>query len=521
MALVDGVLDTIESDFQSRSRREEFFDDPAGWIKYMTGEDLWSKQAKIAEGVRDHKSYAVKAAHGVGKTWLASRLMCWWIDTRYPDVYVATTAPSTDQLKLIWDNARRVYDLVQKRYNAGIIDHALPGKIMKEHEWKDGGVTLGQGRKPPDGKEGDSFQGIHNKYVLALGDEACYLSADLIGALGNITTNANSRRLIIGNPTNPASYFASIFREEKENWELETISLFDSPDVTGEVMNDDMEATLSGWSYINDMAAEFGEDSAPYISRVLGEFVFDVEGSLIEPADMAIALRADIEPTPSSYKVIGADIGGLGRDRTVLYFNHGGKIRLLDHWRGHDLRDTARKIHEYAQKLNVDLVNIDAQGLGVGAYEMLCDIAVSRNENTYLVGKILSSGVSPDRHVWHNLRAYMWDNMRSMMVRGEIDLDPEDLDLQNELMMVKYDHSERTGGLLIQSKRDIRKENSGKSPDFADAAVFASFDNPSSTTVYDKGSQTVYEGRDVVEGLPEEFDMMSNDFGMGFRYDFG
>lgn len=520
MALVDGVIDNIEVEFQSRSRREEFFNDPVGWIKYMTGEDLWSKQAKIAEGVRDHKSYAVKAAHGVGKTWLASRLMCWWIDTRYPDVYVGTTAPSTDQLKLIWDNARRVYDMVEKRYNAGIIDHNLPGKIMKEHEWKDGGITLGQGRKPPDGKEGDSFQGIHNKYVLALGDEACYLSADLIGALGNITTNATSRRLLIGNPTNPASYFASIFKEKKENWELETISLLDSPDVTGEAMNEDMKVTLSGWSYINDMAAEYGEESAPYISRVLGEFVFDIEGSLIKPADISIALKNEITPTDKDYKVIGADIGGLGRDRTVLYLNHGGQIRLLDHWQGADLRYTAARIHKHAMEHRVNLVNIDAQGLGVGAYEMLCEEAIADGNAHYLVGKILSSGRSPDRHQWINLRAYMWDNLRDMIVRGEVDIDPDDLDLQNELMMVRGDISDRTGGLQVQSKRDIKKNNAGKSPDFADAAVFSAFIDPESAKVDEGNAMMVYEGRDTIDDLPEAFSLMSDDFGWGFQYDY-
>lgn len=522
MALVDGVLDNIQDDFQSRSRREQFFDDPVGWIEYMTGEQLWSKQKLVAEGVRDHRSYAVKAAHGVGKTWLAARLICWWVDTRFPDVYVATTAPSTDQLKLVWDNVRRVYATVQKRFEAGVVDHKLPGKIMKEDSWKlDSGITLGQGRKPPDGKEGDSFQGIHNKYVLAVGDEACYISADLIGALGNITTNDNSRRLLIGNPTNPASYFARIFREDMSNWEKETISLMDSPDVTGESINKDMEDTLSGWSYIEDMALEYGEDSAPYISRVLGEFVFDVDGALIEPSDMAVAIRTTIDPEPDSECVIGADIGGLGRDRTVLYINRGGQLRLLDHWQGKDLRDTARRIHQHAVNEGADLVNIDAQGLGVGAYEMLCEEAVQRNENYYLVGKILSSGRSPDRHVWHNLRSYMWDNMRSLLANGKIDIDPDDIDLQNELMMVQYDHSDQSGGLLIQSKREIRKNNAGKSPDFADAAVFAVFTDPEVAIVEDKAKRGyVYEGRDQIDGLPLEFDMMSYDFGLGFQYDF-
>lgn len=519
VALANGVIESIQNDFQSRSRREQFFNDPVGWINYMTGEELWSKQEKIAEGVRDNRSYAVKAAHGVGKTWLASRLACWWIDTRFPDVYVATTAPSADQLKLVWDNIRRVYALIQRRFDAGIIDHSLPGKIMKDNEWKlEDGTTLGQGRKPPDSKEGDSFQGIHNKYVFAIGDEACYISEGLIGALGNITTNSNSRRLLIGNPTNPASYFARIFREEMTNWERETISLMDAPDVTGEDMNRDMKATLSGWSYINDMKAEYGEDSAPYISRVLGEFVFDIDGSLIDAADMAVALRTDLEPTDPC--VLGVDVGGLGRDRTVVYANRGGVLRLLDHWSGIPLRETAQRVHNLAVNNGAELVNIDAQGLGVGAYEMLCEEAVARKENFYAVGKILSSGRSPDKHRWHNLRAFMWDNLRNKIVAGEIDIDPNDVDLQNELMMVKYDHSDQSGGLLIQSKRDIRKGNAGKSPDFADAAVFAAFTNPDEAVVYDKRSEIVYDGRDTMSDLPVEFDMMSDDFGMGFYYDY-
>ena len=44
------------------------------------------------------------------------------------------------------------------------------------------------GRKPPDNLGGNSFKGIHGD-VLAIGDEACGLSGELIDALANITTN--------------------------------------------------------------------------------------------------------------------------------------------------------------------------------------------------------------------------------------------------------------------------------------------------------------------------------------------
>ena len=73
----------------------------------------------------------------------------------------------------------------------------------------------------------------------------------------------------------------------------------------------------------------------------------------------------------------------------------------------------------------------------------------------------------------------------------------------------------------MQSKREIRKNNAGKSPDFADAAVFAVFTDPEVAIIEDKAKRGyVYEGRDQIDGLPLEFDMMSYDFGLGFQYDF-
>ena len=80
--LQDGILDSLQAEFEATARRERFFNDPVGWIKYMLGEDMWSLQSNVATSLLVHKNTAVKAGHGVGKSWLASRLICWWVDTR-------------------------------------------------------------------------------------------------------------------------------------------------------------------------------------------------------------------------------------------------------------------------------------------------------------------------------------------------------------------------------------------------------------------------------------------------------
>src|SRR5690606_25595523 len=55
-----------------------------------------------------------------------------------------------------------------------------------------------------------------------------------------------------------------------------------------------------------------------------------------------------------------------------------------------------------------------------------------------------------------------------------IDIDPEDETLMDELMSVEYKYAS-TGGLLIESKDDMRKRGF-KSPDAADAAIYAAAD---------------------------------------------
>lgn len=472
--LLELVAERVITEIKRRSNTEAFYNDPAGWAKYMLDADLWSKQQEIARSVVQNKDTGVKAGHGVGKSFLVAVLACWWVDTRYPNGFVASTAPSQKQIgAIVWREIRKFYALTKHRHREGKIDHPLPGYITADNEWKlEGGVVLGFGRKPPDNKTDDSFQGIHGN-VLAIGDEAVGLTEDMIDALGNITSNEASRRILIANPTNPGSHFATFFKEDK-GWSLHTISVLDSPLFTGEKVNAAAAEFLVGPSYVEQKKREYGEASPRYKARVLGEFAWDLGDTLIKPEDIAMAsdtIRFIGEQTPV---IIGVDIARFGADKSVIYKNENGAVRFVQSWEHAPVTESAERVHRAAVDLHATEVRIDGSGIGGG----VIDIMMQREDANYTIIDMNPNGQSPERKKWHNARAWWWDKFRMDLREQNIDLDMDDENyerLTDELQSVEYKFNSQSGGLLIESKDDMKKRGQ-KSPDFADAAIYASAD---------------------------------------------
>lgn len=483
LGILPDALDIVIKQREARERAGGFFNDPVGWAKYMLDVDLWSKQREVVEALLHNKSTAVKAGHGVGKSFLSALLVCWWVDTRYPDCMVATTAPSWSQVNtIIWAEVRKMKTKIAERHEAGLIDHGLPGYITTQAEWKrdEDGDVIAMGRRPPENKEESSFQGLHGR-VLAIGDEAAGLTGELIDGLSNITSNEASRRLIIGNPTNPNSRFGQIFKEADGTWKLISISVLESPNFTDEKneMSSDALEKLSGPTYVEDKKIEYGEGSARYKARILGEFAYDIEGDIfIKPEDVAKCYDTKIDlRTFEGAPVLGVDVSGTGEDSSIIYINHGGHVRFLDKQVGSQFSwETAQWVDRHAINTGATQVRIDSNGIGEGVYGELCRLAAEHGR--YIVIGMKGQSASPNKHQWRNARAYWWDNTRTEMRLGKIDLDPDDDTLTDELVSVLYaydDNTLGTGGLLIESKISMRKRGV-KSPDYADAFMYACAD---------------------------------------------
>lgn len=467
-------------DIRDRARRQAYKEDPVLWAKDVPGIHLWSQQADVARSVAKNKDVVVKAGHGVGKSLLAALLVCWWIDTRYPDCFVASTAPSTAQIgAIVWREIENISAMVDRRFKEGKVDHRLPGYRTSQNEWKtESGTVIGFGRKPPDGENrtGDSLQGIHaSGGVLAIGDEAVGLTQSLIDALGNITSTRNSRRLLICNPTNPGSYVAKLFKDQPANWTYHTISVLKSPNFTEEkhVTPPEVLEALTDESYLESKREEYGEGSPMWKSRVEGEFAWDMGNTLFKQADLERGYDVIAPISDDALPVLGVDVSrSKAGDTNTIYEFLNGRLRFVSEWNDANAMNTAAKINDTALSRGVSEVRIDGAGLG----GPIADRVRELSEGRYDVIEILGGNASPDRNRWFNFRAWSFWSLQDRLSKGLIDLDIADEQLADELLGMEI--KKRTSGvanLLMESKEDMRARNV-KSPNRADAANYASID---------------------------------------------
>lgn len=346
----------VVGDFARRKVQQEYAKDMAKWAWDRLGVRFHDKQEQVGRSLVEHRNTAVAAGHGTGKSFQAAIAAAWWVDTHpIHQVYVATTAPTHDQIsEIIFRELKRIHAISQERAAKGIIkpEEALQGRITEENTWKieRGGrlFTVMKGRKPPDNKAGDAFQGLHARYVLAIGDEATGLTEEMIDGLANITSNDTSRRLLISNPTNPFSYLGKIFLKPTFNedgsptWNRIHVSVFDLPTFHGRggeactpedcanyeehqklplglgFPKDALES-MSGPKFVRDKKAEYGEDSARYRARVKGEFAFEEGSTLFSEYDIAQAVDAVVQPDLDDRPVLGVDVARFGEDWSYVY----------------------------------------------------------------------------------------------------------------------------------------------------------------------------------------------------------
>lgn len=499
--------------------KRQYVHDPAKWAWDMLGVQLWSKQREIADAVRTKRRIAVAAGHAVGKSYVAGVICMWWWDTHplsEEETFIATTAPSKDQVDLIWANIRTFHIRMKLRYEQGLIDHYLPGYITGDNKFKlPDGQTLGQGRKPPDSKSDIAFQGRHATYLLAIGDEAVGLTDGFLNALEVIATGDKNVILLLANPTDPSCAMARLWpdpegRGGNPNWERIHISVKDSPLITKEPGFDTSKVTgMSGEQFLEDAKIRYGGvDDPRYIARVLGQWAWDNGVGLFPEEVIARSMRTRVVPDPTNPKKrFGVDVARMGVDATVIYECQEGwvwetdpetdelvknteapglLIRYVDSWRkkkitSNDPDDpgTAQMLDRLATEYGVQFVNIDAGGsLGAGVDDAIMDIwrADTSRVESYLMYLINGGDLKGiDRRAFLNLRAFAYSELKRRMNNGEIDLDPNDVELMDEFRGIR---AKIVNGsvLQIESKEDMKKRGA-KSPDRADAVWYSVVDS--------------------------------------------
>ena len=459
----DNLLADLEALDQSwNPPPSPYANDPVGWATNILQAEIWSKQREILESVRDNRYTAVKSCHGPGKSYIAGHVLTnWWIDTQ-DDPFVVTSAPTSHQVKtILWREIRRGHK------EAGLTGHITQGQVP---EWKDDtGETVAFGRKPADyidvTEAASAFQGIHATSLLVILDEGSGIPTWLAEACENLITGKNGHLLIIGNPDNPVSYFANAFKPNSEFNKI-TISAFDTPAYTGEQVSERLKDRLTTKQWVEERKRRWGTGSPVYKSKVLAQFSEITDDTVFTPSMISNAVVNDRSAQATGKGRNGFDVARMGVDECVVYSNKNGYVRMIARW---GKTDTMESVGRYRRLTNnvarmCPPTHVDATGLGAGVFDRL-------RELDYPVIPFNGGEKAFNPLKYKNRRAEAYWEAREMFEAGLIDLEPDDEDLQAELLEVKF-KVDSTGRIQIEDKEDL-SARIGHSPDRADAFVMA------------------------------------------------
>jgi hypothetical protein len=501
--MLDEVIDGALEILRKKSKNEVYFNDPVLWAEEVLGAELYSKQKEMLRSLANNKRTAVKSAHSTGKSYTMGIAACWWVSTRGSNSLVVSTAPTYNQVhNILWEEVRKHF-----------VEHGLVGKITQDDQWKipvEGVDDKGNrrviekqvafGRRPAD-MDMSAFQGLHRPDgVLFLIDEAVGCPEMIFTAAEVNTTAANCRILAIANPDDYQSAFGKIFKREDSTWNRMTISVHDTPNFTGEPVSEHLGALLPQPQWVEDMKIQWGEESSRFKSKILAEFPEESDSMFFTQTAIDKSVDAEIPEDFEKECVFGVDIARMGEDYNSIYINRGGRLRLHSTWNKVTLTETAGRIHRAALDEMATEIRIDGSGIGAGVIDILMnDDAYDRKP--YKVIAMIGSGRSPDTLRWLNARALYYDQMREKMQTSQLDIDPKDEKLLDEMLMIKFKFSPK-GGIQIESKDDMRSRGM-KSPDNLDAAVYACaeidalINNPYSDL--EVGSMVSYDPWEIME----------------------
>jgi hypothetical protein len=349
----------------------------------------------------------------------------------------------------------------------------LAGRCLQT-EWHLDDEIVAYGRKPAD-YDATGFQGIHAAHVLVIIDEACGIPDSLWDAADSIASNEGCVMLAIGNPDTPGTRF-ELISQLGTTWYPIRISAFDSPNLTGEAVPDQLRRLLISKVWVEEKAIDWGEDNPVYVSKVLGEFPNQSPNSVVRIADINACRIVDLPhpyaPDQLLPVQLGVDVGG-GGDLTVIRERRG--IAVGREWTSRSDRpeDLAPLVIRVIAQTDATAVKIDSIGIGWGLIGELRNAGRRGEHHAVIYGVNVSQKPTIPRY--KNLRSQIWWEVGRGLsaARGWDWVKAENPD-QTIAELVTPRYVEDTAGLIVvESKDDIRKRQNGRSPDHADAALLA------------------------------------------------
>ena len=420
--------------------------DPLWFMENVLGWELppWDKQIEIVHAIRDFDRVTVRSGHGVGKTYIVSRIALWFLYTHVPSI-VLTTAPTFRQVEtVLWGEIRQAHRNARVKLGGTL----LQTQIKIDDKWYALGFST---------DDADRMQGYHEENILIIFDEAAGIPEEIWNAADGLLASPNAKLLAIGNPTSVDSRFYQTHKDP--TFHKIHISCYDHPNVKEKRI---IYPKMVTYEWVVEMKRKWGENSPLYQAKVLGEFPEQETNTLIPIAWLDECIASTV-PTVGENYALGVDIARFGDDSTVIAVVKGNTLLELKVYSKEDLMQTTGRIVNAIKKYSPEYVNIDDTGLGGGVVDRLRELG-------YKVNGINFGSSAEDKEHFADKRTEIYWNLRERIQRKEIQLlnDPE---LHGDLTSPRYKYTSK-GQIKLESKEEL-KSRLGRSPDKGDAVALA------------------------------------------------
>lgn len=415
---------------------------------------LVSDESKMPVSERK-KRIAVRSGQGPGKTTAASIVALWRV-LRYEDSLVVVTAPSMRQCKQFIDECARLIKQGHELLRSVLKTYGTKIQVLGRQTWE---IRTATATRP------ENLQGIHEKHLTFIADEASGVSAPIIETIQGTLSNPDSLLVAIGNPNTTSCKFYDFFTSNRDLWHCLHFNAEDTARDYPHIVSPDRNRLV---------ALEYGKDSDVYRVRVLGEFPLEDPNTVMGIHDLEACTEnsmvgcASISELIAVNQAFGLDFARYGSDESVVARRCGLAIVDFDIFAKRepaDVVDHAFIMQRDAGWSDEDTWYIaDAGGMGQGVMS-----------NFYRAKKRVlefhTQGRPFDRQ-FADKYSEAWFHMREL-VRERIIYLPKDGRLLKQLSTRQY-AIDRKGKIKVESKDEWKRRlETGESPDRADAVVQA------------------------------------------------
>lgn len=459
-------------EFNRRTFTDKYYHDPARFCRECFGYELADYQEETLTRLDTERRASIRGPHGLGKTAMAAGAILWFALTREAnrdDWKIPTTASAWRQLThFLWPEirkwARRIdWDTVGWRVKFDERSELLTLNLKLNH---------GEAFALASDKS-DLIEGAHAAQLLYVFDESKSIPDDTWDSAEGAFSTGDCHWLAISTPGEPQGRFFDIHshRPGYDDWWSRHVTLEEAVDA-GRISADWAAQRLAQW----------GEGSAVYQNRVLGEFATNqttgiIPLSWVERANDNWQAWNDAGKPHHIFSGVGVDVGGgTGGDKIALALCYDGvkisEIRseafAIDP--SITTMEIVGKVGGILDKAHNGVAVVDVIGIGAGVQHRLVELgkpAIPFNAaaKTGYTDKSQELG-------FENWRAAGWWMLRELLDPSSgvtVCLPPDDT-LTGDLTAPHVKRISSQSKMLVESKDDIRKRI-GRSTDLADAVI--------------------------------------------------